>query len=169
MILRQILLINLTCHWCIIEISKIVMDWFTRKHISVSLLKTNKKCMKTLLRCQETMTRPTLKSCLLNKKIFMSHLRINLFLLQSLCLKRYMTKISSWYSKNVTLCIFISNFHVQFFMMILQNLIMMTEVNQNTVPTQIKQTNLSILSLIFGLIVSFADPLWFTMYRDCGL
>ena len=42
----------------------------------------------------------------------------NFFFLQSLCLKRYMTKrfkkISSWYSKNVTLYIFKFNFYVQF-------------------------------------------------------
>ena len=36
------------------------------------------------------------------------------------------------------------------------------------VPTQIKQTNISIFLPIFGLTVPFADPLWFAMYRDQG-
>ena len=31
---------------------------------------------------------------------------------------------------------------------------------------QIKQTNISIFLPIFGLTVSFGDPLWFAMYHD---
>ena len=55
-------------------------------------------------------------------------------------------------------------------MLIHHNVIMMIDINQNPVlcPTQVKQTNISMFLLIFRLTVSFADPLWFAMYRDRG-
>ena len=128
----------------------------------------------------KTSSRPTLKSCSFPihrlggiKNSHEATANRNFFFLQSLCLKRYTIKrfknLSIWYNKNVTLYIFIFNFYVQFlcwFIIIWWWLISVKVLS--CVPIQIKQTNISIFSPIFGLTVSFADPLWFAMYRDQG-
>ena len=46
----------------------------------------------------------------------------------------------------------------------------MIDINQSPVlcPIQIKQTNISIFLPIYGLTVSFADPLGFAMYPNQG-
>ena len=107
--------------------------------------------------------RPTLKSCLFPihwlDEIKNSHeppVGRNFFL-QSLCLKRYMTKrykkTSSWYSKNVTLYIFIYYSYVQFlcwFIVTWQWWLISIKV-LSCLPTQIKQTFISIFWPIFGL------------------
>ena len=125
--------------------------------------------------------RPNLKSCLFPihrpGEIKNSHeppaIR-NFFLFCNLCLKRYMMKrfkkTSSWYNKNVTFYIFMFNYYVQFlcwFMVTWQWWLISIKV-LSCVPIQIEQTNISTFSPIFRLTVSFADPLWITMYRNRG-
>ena len=57
-------------------------------------------------------------------------------------------------------------------MLIHRNLVMMIDINQSPVlcphTNKTKQTNISIFSPIFGLTISFADPIWFAMYCDRG-
>ena len=105
-----------------------------------------------------------------NKKVT-SHLWVETFFLQSLCLKIYtiktFKKISSWYNKNVTLYTFIFNFYVCWFIVIWYQWLISIKV-LSCVPIKIKQTNTSIFLPTFKLTVSFEDPLWFTMYCNRG-
>ena len=117
--------------------------------------------------------RPTLKNCWFPihwpgeiKKVT-SHPPVEISFL-NLCLKRYTTKrfekISSWYNENVTLYRFIFNFYVQFLCWFIKIWWWLISIKVlSCVPIQIKQTSISIFLPIFGLTVSFADPLWFAM------
>ena len=92
------------------------------------------------------------------------------FFLQFLCLKIYIikriTKISSWYNKNVTLYI-LKSILCSIFMLVHYNSITMIDINKSPVLCLVQiKTKISIFSPIFGLTVSFADPFCFAMYCD---